>query len=90
MVRATATGWKARRNPQAMETTLKHRHSKRSPSDLHQIARKMGRKIADLGGAGDAVTEADLLTDFSASDIKLHIEAARDYARDLLGMKQAA
>ncbi len=69
---------------------MKHRHTMRSPSNLHATARAMGRKIADLGGSGDAVTEADLLTDFSASDIKLHIEAARDYARDLLGMKQAA
>ncbi|MCM8738313.1 hypothetical protein M5E06_29735 [Azospirillum sp. A1-3] len=69
---------------------MKHRHTMRSPSTLHATARAMGRKIADLGGSGDAVTEADLLTDFSASDIKLHIEAARDYARDLLGMKQAA
>lgn len=50
----------------------------------------MGRKIADLGGAGDAVTEEDLLTDFSATDIATHAEAARGYARSLLGMKRAA
>lgn len=69
---------------------MKHRHSKGAPHELHATARKMGRKIADLGGSGDAVTEADLLTDFSAADIKLHIEAARAYARTLLGMKRAA
>lgn len=67
---------------------MKHPHTRRSPSDLHATARKMGRKIADLGGSGDAVTEADLLTDFSASDIKTHIEAARGYARELLGEKR--
>ncbi|CAO3440068.1 hypothetical protein [Azospirillum endophyticum] len=69
---------------------MKHRQSKRSPSNLHHTARKMGRKIADLGGSGDAVTEADLLTDFSAADIAAHAEAARGYARELLGEKRPA
>ncbi|MFS2014779.1 hypothetical protein ACCD06_33665 [Azospirillum sp. CT11-132] len=69
---------------------MKHRHTMRSPSTLHATARAMGRKIADLGGSGDAVTEADLLTDFSASDIKTHIEAARGYARHLMGDRVAA
>lgn len=69
---------------------MKYRQTLRSSSTLHATACAMGRKIADLGGSGDAVTEADLLTDFSASDIKTHIEAARDYARELLGGKRPA
>lgn len=69
---------------------MKHRHTMRSPSTLHATARKMGRKIADLGGSGEAVTEADLLTDFSAADIAAHAEAARGYARSLLGSRTAA
>jgi len=50
----------------------------------------MGRKIADLSGSGEAVTEADLLTDFSADAIRQHIEAARGEARRLLGSRVAA
>lgn len=69
---------------------MKYHRTMGNLSTLHATARALGNKIADLGGSGEAVTEADLLTDFSASDIKTHIEAARGYARDLLGMKQAA
>lgn len=63
---------------------MKHRASKGAPDRLPAIARKMGRKIADLAGSGEAVTEADLLTDFSVTAIRQHIEAARGYASDLL------
>ncbi|HYF87402.1 hypothetical protein [Azospirillum sp.] len=69
---------------------MKHRRIMRSPSALHATARAMGRKIADLGGSGDAVTEADLLTDFSAADIAAHAEAARGYARSILGSRSVA
>jgi len=69
---------------------MKHRHSKSAPAELHAIARKMGSKIADMAGSGEAVTEADLLTDFSANAIAQHIEAARGYARELMGTRAAA
>lgn len=68
---------------------MKHQ-PRRAPPDLHATARKMGRKIADLSGSGEPVTEADLLTDFSADAIRQHIEAARGEARRLLGDKIAA
>ncbi|MCG5239558.1 hypothetical protein MCW82_07220 [Azospirillum doebereinerae] len=69
---------------------MKHRVSKGAPAELPAIVRKMGRKIADLGGSGEPVTQADLLTDFSAAAIDQHIEAARGYARHLLGDRVAA
>lgn len=69
---------------------MKHRSSKGSVPAVHPTAVRMGRKIADLSRGGDeAVTDVDLLTDFSAADIAMHAEAARDVARRLTGKRAA-
>ncbi|MCG5240065.1 hypothetical protein ACIU1J_01800 [Azospirillum doebereinerae] len=69
---------------------MKHRVSKGAPAEQPAIVRKMGRKIADMAGSGEPVTKEDLLTDFSAAAIDQHIEAARGFARELLGDRIAA